>query len=152
MSWLLAFLFSFFWIIPCQIPAPSLYICCPMWGNRRQSCILDSTPWILDSNYWISDLFSGLRFQIPVVSEMPNSYSCIQDSKAQDIRIPQARNFQDSGYHRQKFPGCLYMWRMYVSNEFGMCILIPSAMLYFEYWIVLEHDYLSHWMDANCTS
>ena len=62
-----------------------------MWGNRRQSCILDSTPWILDSNYWISDLFSGLRFQIPVVSEMPNSYSCIQDSKA-----------QDSGFHRQK--------------------------------------------------
>ena len=88
---MLAFLFSFFWIIPYQIPAPSLYICCPMWGNRRQSCILDSTPRILDSKYWISDLFGGLRFQIPVVREMPNSYSCIPDSKA-----------QDSGFHKQK--------------------------------------------------
>ena len=61
-------------------------------------------------------------------------------------------SYQDSGYHRQKFPGRLYMWRMYVSNEFAMCILIPSAMLNFEYWIVLEHDYLSHWMDANGTT
>ena len=50
----------------------------------------------------------------------------------------------------QKFPGFLYMWRIYESNQFGMYILIPPTMLYFEYWIV--YDYLSHWMDANYTS
>ena len=29
----------------------------PMYGNPRQSSILDSTQWTRDSNYWIPDLF-----------------------------------------------------------------------------------------------
>ena len=106
-------------------------ICQPMRGNQRQSWILDSTPWILDSDYWIPDLAVDLnsRFQLSV-----------------RCRIPQAKNYQDSGYHVQKFPGFLYMWRIYASSQFGMCISIPSTMLYFEYWIV--HHYLIKSLDG----
>ena len=47
----------------------------------------------MDSGFRLLDSrsFSGLVFQIPVVSKMPDSYSCIPDWKA-----------QDSGFHKQK--------------------------------------------------
>ena len=62
-------------------------------GNPRQPWILDSTPWITDSRYCISDSLSvKLGFQIRVVSGIPDSLSCMSDSKA-----------QDSGFHEQNF-------------------------------------------------
>ena len=45
---------------------------------------LDSTQWILDSRYW---------FLVIIISEIPDSLSCIPDSKD-----------QVSGYHKQIFP------------------------------------------------
>ena len=118
------------------------FTCQPMRGNQRQS-------WILDSDYWILDLSVDLdsRFQLSVRCRIPtavfrNGRSRIPDSTSKKFprfRIPRA-----------KIPGFLYMWRIHASSQFGMCILIPSTMLYFEYWIV--HHYLSHWMDANYTT
>ena len=56
-----------------------------MQGNPIQSGILESTPWISDSSYWISDSFAvELGFQITIASEIPDSLYCIPDSKAQD--------------------------------------------------------------------
>ena len=49
-------------------------------GNPRQSLILDSTQWIPDSR----SLSVGLGLWIPFVSGIPDSLSCIPDSKAQD--------------------------------------------------------------------
>ena len=50
--------------------------------------IPNSSPLLPDS------LSVELRFWIPIVSGIPNSLSCIPDSNA-----------QDSGFHKQKFPG-----------------------------------------------
>ena len=80
---LLAFLSFFFWIIPCQVPAPRLYM---STHARESKTVMDSGFRLLDSRS-----FSGLGFQIPVVSKMPDSYSCIPEWKA-----------QDSGFHKQK--------------------------------------------------
>ena len=45
--------------------------------------------------YWIPDSLSvDLGFRILIVSGIPDSLSCIPDSKA-----------QDSGFQKQKFPG-----------------------------------------------
>ena len=68
----------------------------PMKGNPRQSWILYySTPWILDSRYWIPwSLSVELGFRIPKVSGILDSFSCIPDSTT-----------QDSGFQKQKFPG-----------------------------------------------
>ena len=81
----------------------------PMKGSLSKSWILDSTPWIPDAGYWISVFVCGtwdsafqslareneLSFSFSLVlSEIPNSLSCILDSKA-----------QDSGIHKQKFSG-----------------------------------------------
>ena len=60
-------------------------------GNPRQSRILDSTLWIPDSGFQF--LSVELEFWIPIVSGIPDSLSCIPDSKAQDSR-----------FHQQKFP------------------------------------------------
>ena len=125
--------FLFFWIIPRQSPAPRLY----MWPHVRESkTVMDSGFHAVDSGFRLLDSrpFSGLGFQIPVVSEMPDSYSCIPDRKA-----------QDSGFHKQKISktpdtagkNCpdSFTWGKYICpcNLFGMCILIPLAMLHFEY-------------------
>ena len=93
--------------------------------------------WIPCRGFWIP--ITG--FQIFQWTLIPDS-SCQWDagflqlysgSEGPGFRIPQAKNFQDFGYHRQKLPGFLYMGKINLSNLFGMCILIPSAMLHFEY-------------------
>ena len=67
-------------------------------GNPRQPWILDSTPWITDSRYCISDSLSvKLGFQIRVVSGIPDSLSCMSDSKAQDSGFRE-QNFSDSAF------------------------------------------------------
>ena len=101
-----------------------------MYGNPRQSWILDSRPWISDSRYWIPTEYfvnGTYRFRIRIVSRIPDSLSCIPYSKAQDFefrsknssskikRIPDSKIFQDSGFrsknlldsgfYRQKFSG-----------------------------------------------
>ena len=124
-------------------------ICQPMRGNQRQSWILESTPWILDSDYWIPDLSVDLysRFQLSVRCRIPTAVFQIGRPRIPDST---SKKFPKFRIPRAKIPGFLYMWRIYASNQFGTCILIPSTMLYFKYWIV--HHYLSHWMDANYTS
>ena len=60
----------------------------------QDSLGLDSTPWIPDSRYWLPDSLSvELGYRIPIVSGIPDSFSCIPDSTA-----------QDSKFHPQKFP------------------------------------------------
>ena len=82
--------YLFFWIIPRQSPALSLYMSPHVRGSKT---VMDSGFHSVDSGFRLLDSrsFSGLGFQIPVVSEMPDSYSCIPDRKA-----------QDSGFHKQK--------------------------------------------------
>ena len=53
-----------------------------MQRNPRQSWILHSMPWIPDSSYWI-----------PILSRIPDFFSCILDSKA-----------QDTGFHSKNCP------------------------------------------------
>ena len=90
-----------------------------MNSTKKSSWILDSTLWIPDSNYWIRILFqwnldSGFQLLV-LVSGIPDSYSCIPVSKAQDsrfhkqtfLRFPDStcKNFPDSqtwGERRQK--------------------------------------------------
>ena len=51
--------------------------------------------WIPDSRYWIPVFFfKTVEFWIPIVIGIPDSLSCIPDSKP-----------QDSGFHKQNFLG-----------------------------------------------
>ena len=60
----------------------------------QDSLGLDSTQWIPDSRYWIPGSLSvELGFRILIVSGIPDSFSCIPDSTAQDFK-----------FHPQKFP------------------------------------------------
>ena len=66
--------------------------------DPRQSGILDSTLWIPDSGFQVLD--SSLCQRNLVVSGIPDSLSCIPDSKA-----------QDSGFDkRNKFLGFRYLY------------------------------------------
>ena len=65
-----------------------------MLGNPKQSWSLDSKPWIPDSRHLIPVFSRGTLDWIPILSRIPDSLSCIPDSKA-----------QDSGFHKQKFHG-----------------------------------------------
>ena len=87
------------------------------------------------------------RFQLSVRCRIPTAVFRIGRPRIPDST---SKKFPKFRIPRAKIPGFLYMWRIYASNQFGTCILIPSTMLYFEYWIV--HHYLSHWMNANYTS
>ena len=78
-----------------------------MQGNPTQYKILDSTPWILDSKYWIQDSLSLEPWILDsCLSVIPDSLRCILDSKAQDSGFhskakfswnsdPTRRNFLD---------------------------------------------------------
>ena len=48
--------------------------------------------WIVDSGFQV--LSMELGFLIPIVNRIPDSLSCVPDSKAQDSRL-----------HKQNFPG-----------------------------------------------
>ena len=61
----------------------------------------------MDSGFQLLDSRSfsvELGFRIRIVSGIPDSYTCIPDSKAQDSGFHK-QNFQDSVFHKQKFPG-----------------------------------------------
>ena len=74
-------------------------------GNPRLSCILDPTPWILDSRYWIRVLYQwNLVLRIPIVRGIPDSLSCIPDSKAQDSGF-HSKTSLDSESHQGKSYG-----------------------------------------------
>ena len=69
---------------------------CPMLGNPRQSLILDSGFHTVDSSFQLldSNLMSiEIGFRIQKICGIPDSLSCIPDSKT-----------QDSGFHKQIFP------------------------------------------------
>ena len=77
----------------------------PGFQNPRQSWILDSSPYILDSRYGILySLSVELGFRISIVDGILDSLSCIPDSNAQDSGFHKS-NFPDSRFHKQKFPG-----------------------------------------------
>ena len=57
----------------------------PMLGNPRQSWILDSTPWIADSSYWIPVFVSGSWFWIPILVGFRNPKPRISDSTSNDF-------------------------------------------------------------------
>ena len=76
-----------------------------MLGNPRHSWILDSTPWIPDSIYWIPDLFQwnlDSGFELLVGFRIPTPVFRIPRPRIPDST---SKNFQDSGFQMQKFPG-----------------------------------------------
>ena len=77
----------------------------PMWGNPTQFWILDSTPGIPDSRYWIPDSFSAeLGFQIPIVREIRNPWAVFRISTRKIYWIP------ESGfYYMARILSCLYL-------------------------------------------
>ena len=69
----------------------------PAWEAKR----IAQCKGIQDSfGFWIP--YCGYR--IPIIREIPNSWSCTPDSKAQYFQIPR-KNFMDSGYQKQEFSG-----------------------------------------------
>ena len=104
-------------------------------GNPRQPWILDSTPWITDSRYCISDSLSvKLGFQIRVVSGIPDSLSCMSDSKAQDSGFRE-QNFSDSAFqiplHWAKLFLCkLKLYDKIVNEHLPGLIQIKNALLW----------------------
>ena len=63
---------------------------------RESKTLLDSGFHAVGSGFHLLDSRSfsvELGFRIRIVSEIPDSYTCIPDSKA-----------QDSGFHKQRFP------------------------------------------------
>ena len=85
---------------------------------RESKTLLDSEFHAVDSGFHLLDSRSfsvELGFRIRIVSGIPDSYTCIPDSKA-----------QDSGFHEQKFPrfripesGFLYMGRVLLGSVSG---------------------------------
>ena len=75
---------------------PSTSTMSPVSSHVRESrTVLDSGFHAVDSGFQLLDsrsLSVELGFWIPIVSGIPDSHSCIQDSMA-----------QDSGFHKQKF-------------------------------------------------
>ena len=62
-------------------------------------------PWIPVPWYWIPDSLSvEPGFRMPIVNGISDSLTCIPDSKAKDLEFT-SKNFPDSGFHKQKFPG-----------------------------------------------
>ena len=55
----------------------NLYLIRPMEGNARQSWILDSTPWVPNSRYWIPFFLVELGLWFPMVSGILDSLSCV---------------------------------------------------------------------------
>ena len=81
-------------------------------GRDEKRAPLKTTAWeakriaqckgIQDSfGFWIP--YGG--FRIPIINEIPNSWSCIPDSKAQVFPNSTSKNFMDSGYQKREFPG-----------------------------------------------
>ena len=65
----------------------------PMQENPREFWILDSLPWSPDSRNLTLVFVSGtIRFCMLIISGIPDSLSCILDSKAQDSEFCQ-QNF-----------------------------------------------------------
>ena len=79
-----------------DIKLPEFAPCKRIQRNPRQSWILNSTPWILDSRYWIQ-VSVELRFWIPIVSGMMDSLRCIPNPNPKP-RIPDStsKKFTDS--------------------------------------------------------
>ena len=86
----------------------NLYLIRPMEGNPRQSWILDSTPWVPNSRYWIPFFLVELGLWFPMVSGILDSLSCVPNPKGQDFGF-HIKITVDSKFHLQIFPGFSYM-------------------------------------------
>ena len=91
------------------------------WKNsynvRESKTLLDSGFHAVDSGFHLLDSRSfsvELGFRIRIVSGIPDSYTCIPHSKA-----------QDSGFHKQKFP------RFRIPNA-KISLILESGFLYME--------------------
>ena len=90
--------------------------------------ILDSTSRIPDSRYWNPDSLSvELGFRIPIVSGIPDSSSCIPDSKAQDSGF-HSKFFHDSEFHKKKFRGLRGIqiplhWATFLENNRNILVI-----------------------------
>ena len=101
--------------IPCDCATVSPNVKCKRIKDSLG--IWDSTPWIPDSRYGITDFLSVERgFPIPIVSGIPDSLIFIPDSKAQDSGFYKL-NFQDSGI-RISLHGASSLWS--VARETGL--------------------------------
>ena len=61
----------------------------------------------MDSRHWIPDFLTvKLGFRISIISGIPDSLSCIPDSKAQDSGFHNS-NFQIQDFTSKNFPDCL---------------------------------------------
>ena len=124
-----------------------------MLGNPKQSWILDSKPWIPVSRHLIPVYSRGTLDWIPILSMIPDSLSCIPDSKV-----------QDSGFHKEKFHGfhnpdsltwpMLLLTSCYISS---IIIWLARVMLIIiiSRWIrecSCEQDYWWQWLSikVNC--
>ena len=69
-----------------------------MQGNPRQPWILDFMLWIPDSRYSTPhSCLVEIEFQIPIISGISDSVSCILDSKACSFLDSISKTFPDSG-------------------------------------------------------
>ena len=84
-------------------------VCCPVSGHLKQKRF--PAPFLVFGKQSISKNIPGTWFRslsvepgfwIPILSRIPDSLSCIPDSKARDSGLHK-QNFP--GFHRQKSPG-----------------------------------------------
>ena len=94
--------------------------------NCRQSWILDYTPWIPDSRYWIPVFVSG-TFWILIVSGIADTLRCIPDSRFQDSGSDNKISSGFSGFHKQKFPVFRNLSDLLLAS-FGIKTLIIRAL------------------------
>ena len=75
-------------------------VCLSRPVSRGSKTVLDSGSHAVDSGFHVQDSRVGLR--IPIVREIPDSLSCVLDSKAQDSKFHNQHIFPDSGFHKKK--------------------------------------------------
>ena len=82
----------------------------------------------LNSGFHVTDSLSvELGFRIPIVSGIPDSLSCIPDSKAQDSGF-HSKFFRDSEFHKKKFRGLRGIqiplhWATFLENNRNILVI-----------------------------
>ena len=124
------------WLIQGLIDAACEVKFLPMWGNPRQSWIVDSTGWIPDS-----------RYSFPVFV----SRTWILDSDRQCdsgfLELYSGFQFLDFGLHKQNFPGfrspqAPYIGRKIASGKSKKGVVLICVLIQFYPWLNILFYYI----------
>ena len=95
-------------------------IACPMLGNPRKFWILDSTPGIPDSRYWIPVFFNGTWILAPIVGGIPDSLSCTPNPHAKISQITES-GFPYTGRYGHQIALCSSNCEIHLRRVWPKC-------------------------------